>query len=165
MKNKKIIIAILIMIVLTGFDQITKVWAENFLAGKGSVNVLGEYAVLVLAKNRGGFLSVGNQANDVLWLIVFIVIPLIVLFALTFYVLTYKSTNNFCLTAWVLIFSGGLGNIIDRILYGSVTDFMNIGIGNIRTGIFNVADLYIVFFAVYVAIRYLIALKRKEVLI
>jgi signal peptidase II len=43
-----------------------------------------------------------------------------------------------------MIFSGGIGNIIDRILFDRhVTDFMNIGFGNIRTGIFNVADMCI----------------------
>lgn len=41
-----------------------------------------------------------------------------------------------------MVFSGGIGNIFDRIVYDRhVTDFMNMGIGNIRTGIFNVADI------------------------
>ena len=41
-----------------------------------------------------------------------------------------------------MVIAGGIGNIIDRILFDRhVTDFMNIGIGNIRTGIFNVADM------------------------
>ena len=40
-------------------------------------------------------------------------------------------------------FSGGISNMIDRVLSGAVIDFMNIGIGNLRTGIFNVADMAI----------------------
>ena len=41
-----------------------------------------------------------------------------------------------------MVFSGGIGNIFDRIVYDRhVTDFINMGIGNIRTGIFNVADI------------------------
>jgi signal peptidase II len=41
-----------------------------------------------------------------------------------------------------LLFSGGIGNIIDRILFDRhVTDFLNIGLGTLRTGIFNVADI------------------------
>jgi signal peptidase II len=44
--------------------------------------------------------------------------------------------------SFALIFAGGIGNIIDRILYDRhVTDFLNVGFGNIRTGIFNVADI------------------------
>jgi signal peptidase II len=45
-----------------------------------------------------------------------------------------------------LIVSGGLGNIFDRLLYDRhVTDFMNIGLGTLRTGIFNFADVYVTF--------------------
>ena len=43
-----------------------------------------------------------------------------------------------------LLFSGGIGNIIDRILFDRhVTDFINLGFLNIRTGIFNVADMWV----------------------
>jgi signal peptidase II len=39
---------------------------------------------------------------------------------------------------------GGIGNLLDRVFYdGRVIDFMNLGIGRLRTGIFNVADVYI----------------------
>ena len=43
----------------------------------------------------------------------------------------------------VLFVAGGLSNLVDRIAIGSVIDFLNIGIGPIRTGIFNVADVAI----------------------
>jgi len=42
-----------------------------------------------------------------------------------------------------LILGGGLSNLYDRIAYGKVVDFMNMGIGDLRTGIFNVADMFI----------------------
>ena len=42
-----------------------------------------------------------------------------------------------------LLIAGGLGNLIDRLVYGYVTDFLNVGIGSLRTGIFNVADMAI----------------------
>jgi signal peptidase II len=46
--------------------------------------------------------------------------------------------------AWTLILSGGLGNLFDRVSQqGLVTDFLNLGIGPLRTGIFNVADMAI----------------------
>ena len=159
---KKLTISILAIVVLIGIDQVTKKIAENLLAGKGEVNVLNDYIILILARNRGGFLSFGKGVNDIIWMILFIIIPLIVLVGLSFYILSKQKGNTFYLTVWVLVLSGGLGNIIDRILYGSVIDFMNIGIGSLRTGIFNVADLYIVFFAAYIIIKYLVCLKKKE---
>jgi signal peptidase II len=50
------------------------------------------------------------------------------------------SVGNFA--AWCLILAGGIGNLIDRVSQrGLVTDFLNVGIGPVRTGIFNVADM------------------------
>ena len=40
----------------------------------------------------------------------------------------------------ILFVAGGMSNLIDRVAMGSVIDFMNVGIGSFRTGIFNVAD-------------------------
>ena len=42
-----------------------------------------------------------------------------------------------------LVFAGGASNLADRIAHGSVIDFMNVGLGSLRTGIFNVADVAI----------------------
>jgi signal peptidase II len=42
-----------------------------------------------------------------------------------------------------LVFAGGASNLVDRISRGSVIDFMNVGLGGLRTGIFNVADVAI----------------------
>jgi signal peptidase II len=48
------------------------------------------------------------------------------------------------LISLALIFAGGIGNIIDRLLFEKhVSDFINIGIGDLRTGIFNFADVYV----------------------
>jgi lipoprotein signal peptidase len=43
----------------------------------------------------------------------------------------------------VLFLAGGLSNLADRLAIGSVIDFLNVGIGQVRTGIFNVADVAI----------------------
>lgn len=55
-----------------------------------------------------------------------------------------------------LAVGGGIGNLIDRIAFGSVTDFLNFGIGQVRTGIFNVADMAIMaglFLFLYAAMK------------
>jgi signal peptidase II len=49
--------------------------------------------------------------------------------------------NTYQTVGAALICSGGIGNLIDRLTHGGyVTDFLNVGIGPLRTGIFNVAD-------------------------
>ena len=53
-----------------------------------------------------------------------------------------SSAGPLQILALSLICSGGVGNLLDRVRYdGHVTDFLNIGIGPVRTGIFNVADV------------------------
>ncbi len=60
------------------------------------------------------------------------------------FVLFVQPMSLDMVVAWSLVLSGGLGNLVDRIINdGRVIDFMNIGIGSLRTGIFNVADVCI----------------------
>jgi signal peptidase II len=55
--------------------------------------------------------------------------------------------------AMALIASGGVGNLWDRFARGgSVVDFLNLGVGPVRTGILNIADLAIVAGAVFLAL-------------
>jgi signal peptidase II len=61
----------------------------------------------------------------------------------------------------LLVASGGMGNLLDRLFnHGAVRDFMNLGIGPIRTGVFNVADVLIVTGAVLFLIFSLKAEKK-----
>src|SRR4030095_6814365 len=71
-----------------------------------------------------------------------------------------ENTGGFLgIGAWLVI-AGGASNWIDRVVRGSVVDFMNVGIGPLRTGIFNVADVAIM---VGVAIVALTAFRNDRV--
>jgi signal peptidase II len=153
--RKKYALCTLAIAVLVILDQVTKKLAEYHLTGKGEIKVFGDYIILLYIRNRGAFLSFGHELGQVVWMTAFIIIPVIVLCALSAYIIIKKMTGTFYLTVWVLVLSGGLGNLIDRVLYGNVIDFMNIGIGSVRTGIFNVADLYMVAFTAILVIWYL----------
>src|SRR6185437_669837 len=62
------------------------------------------------------------------------------------------STARF--VALALVAGGGISNLIDRLLYdGRVTDFLNVGIGSLRTGIFNLADMAILAGALLLVLR------------
>ena len=66
------------------------------------------------------------------------------------------------LLPFALIFAGGTGNIIDRLMYNRhVTDFMNVGIGDLRTGIFNVADMCVTTAVIILVIQSLRKDKSK----
>ena len=56
---------------------------------------------------------------------------------------TRRHWQRLALLGAALVVAGGTSNLMDRISYGMVIDFMNVGIGPVRTGIFNVADMAI----------------------
>ena len=70
---------------------------------------------------------------------------LIALAVVTAYVFTTEGLRRFDVLAASLLVAGGVGNLIDRAAFaGRVTDFVTVGVGRLRTGIFNVADVLIV---------------------
>jgi len=145
------------------FDQYTKVLALTLIQGKGAIQVLGDFVILVFARNRGAFLSLGSGASPIIWYIVFVILPVLAMVLAFLYVHLKKPYDALYQVGSVLLISGGLGNIVDRIRDGSVVDFMNIGIGAVlRSGIFNVADLYIVFLVILVVIVSIINPKKVK---
>lgn len=137
--------AVLLLLVLcVGCDQITKDAAQQYLAFEPPQSWFHDTFRLVYAENTGAFLSFGDKLSKDLRVLIFQVFPALWLIALTIYLLTVKPMSMPLTIAWSLILSGGVGNVVDRVLHdGRVIDFMNLGIGSLRTGIFNVADVYI----------------------
>ncbi|NLG89587.1 MAG: signal peptidase II [Clostridiaceae bacterium] len=158
----KLVLSIISILLLVGLDQVTKKLAEINLAGKGTIPVLGNFLVLNYITNRGGFLSFGSGISNFMWHVFFIILPLVSLIAISIFIIIKKRNDAYFLSFWVFFTSGGVGNIIDRILYGEVRDFLNIGIGSLRTGIFNVADIYLNVFALLVVLIYIFRKKGKS---
>jgi signal peptidase II len=154
--------SILLIIVLIGLDQATKKIAQASLMGKGTVPVIDGFLSLIYATNRGGFLSLGSSAGGWLWWLFFVVLPLVVLALFSIYIVLKKKDDWFYLSFWVFVMGGGVGNLIDRILYGEVIDFMHIDFGFFQTGVFNVADLYLNVFALLVVLIYLIRSNKEN---
>ena len=68
-------------------------------------------------------------------------VPTLVLGFVLYYLFTNKSLDWLTTTGLCCIVGGGLANLLDRFLYGSVTDFLFMDFSILRTGIFNIADL------------------------
>ncbi len=70
-----------------------------------------------------------------------IILPLVALGYTLYYLLTKNNLPKMTILGICLIIGGGLGNIYDRIIYGSVTDFLQINFVLFKTGIVNIADI------------------------
>ena len=97
------------------------------------------------AENTGAFLSLGSRLSESARFWVLTALNSVILMLVLLVLLFRPLANTAAVLALTLILSGGVGNLIDRVFRGGkVVDFMNMGIGSLRTGIFNVADLAIV---------------------
>jgi signal peptidase II len=124
-----------------GCDRASKTIAHSTLAGSPAISLLGDTVRLELTTNPGAFLSLGAGLPEAARMILFQGLVPLTLLALC--VLAARSGAS--ALALGLIAGGGLGNWIDRISNsGAVTDFVSLGAGPLRTGIFNLADVFIV---------------------
>lgn len=139
--TKRIFLIISVLTICVGCDQGTKSVAETYLSKSEIWSFVGDIVRLQLAHNTGAFLSLGSALPESWRAGLFSVGVGIMLMALLGYILFSKSISTLELLALSLLLAGGVGNLIDRVLCGYVVDFMNIGIGSLRTGVFNVADI------------------------
>lgn len=140
----RLVLVIAILAVTIGCDQATKVAARTSLQGSGVHRIVGNVLLLVYVENTGGFLSFGSTWKPAVRTVIFSVLSAIILGALLIYTLRSRQMGMATTIALCLLAGGGIGNILDRLLRdGRVADFINLGLGSVRTGIFNFADLSI----------------------
>jgi signal peptidase II len=134
-----LLVAIVVMI---GCDRVTKHLAMTSLAGVPSQSFLHDTVRLEYAENAGGFLSLGANLSSTLRTGVFTIGTGLALLVLMMAAIR-RRWSSWALIGVGLFVAGGISNWIDRIARGAVVDFLNVGVGRVRTGIFNVADMAI----------------------
>jgi len=131
------------ILVLVGCDQTTKKVAQAELKNTDKTEIAG-IINLQYIENDGGMLSLGNKLPQEIKFIVFILVVSIFLIILFIYILKNQREVFLKQSALVLILSGGLGNLIDRVFNnGNVIDFIRIRLPLVESGIFNIADFYV----------------------
>jgi signal peptidase II len=133
-----------LLFITIGCDQLTKVVARQTLQNSRSLSYFHNSLLLEHAENSGAFLSLGSSLGNNLRFWIFTMSVALFLLVAFVFLLKSKKMNQWNTIAITLLIAGGFGNLIDRMVRGTVTDFINLGIGSLRTGIFNVADLAIV---------------------
>ncbi len=140
-KSRYLLITMLVFLSIA-FDQISKIWVRNNFESYSEKSIIGHVFTLIKVENTGAFLGMGSELSEIPRILLLIILPVIVLISITLYTYIDKSLDKLSIIGFSLIIGGGIANIFDRIVFGSVTDFLYINLGGIfKTGIFNIADL------------------------
>lgn len=146
MASKEIIKYIFLLVIIAsniGCDRISKNIVRNEIAYNETLKFLGNHFTLTKVENTGAFLSLGNSLPEKLRIILLIVLPILVMALAFIYFLKNRSISKWILIGLSFVIGGGIGNLYDRVMHGSVTDFMHINFVIFQTGIFNMADVSI----------------------
>jgi len=144
MKDATRRLLLLCLVVATiGCDRATKHLATTYLSGTPRQSFFRDTVRLEYSENAGAFLSLGAGLPPWarFWLLS---VGTGLLLAALGVLLWRRRYGGRTLVGLSLIWSGGVSNLVDRALRGVVVDFLNLGVGGLRTGIFNVADMAIV---------------------
>lgn len=144
-----------------GLDQSAKNWIVENLAYRQSLTplpLLDGWLTIVHSHNSGAVFGMLPEAN-----MLFIVIAIIVVVVIVIYY-RYLAMDSLLMRACLgLLLGGALGNLIDRLRYGYVIDFVDVGIpSSIRWYTFNVADASI--FTGVCVLAYYLLIARSETL-
>lgn len=124
-------------------DQISKHVVRESLKSEEQISIIPERLIITNIENSGAFLSLGSSLSFTTKLIVLIFFPLLILTLVSGILFTKKNLTHSSAIALCFIVGGGIGNLYDRVIRGSVTDFLHIDLFIVRTGIFNLADVSI----------------------
>ena len=140
----RFIVVMLTLCCCVGCDQVSKSAARTMLHPGVTESLFSDSLRLQLTENPGSFLSLGATLPEHLRFTLFTAAVAVILIGLVCAALFARRLSTSRFVALALVAGGGISNLIDRLLYdGRVTDFLNVGVGSLRTGIFNLADMAI----------------------
>lgn len=127
-------IYVIIAAILVAADQITKFAIKHFISDGHTVNVINGVVNFIYVENRGAAFGIMQNTR---WMLV--AMTLFILIALIGYITFTKKRHPLLLSAASLIVAGGVGNLIDRVFFGYVTDFIHTVFMDFPC--FNLADI------------------------
>ncbi|MFW5498738.1 MULTISPECIES: signal peptidase II [unclassified Maridesulfovibrio] len=140
--NKYFLAGIISAVTLV-LDQITKIAVREKMVLWASETIIPGFFNLVHVVNKGAAFGFLNRA-DITWQRnFFVVVTIIALGAIAMLLKSADKKDKFQIVGLGLVLGGAIGNLIDRILYHQVTDFLDFYYGSHHYPAFNVADIAI----------------------
>ena len=133
---KKIIFTMIICLIL---DRIIKIICINNLAFGDSLNIINNFFAITLVSNTGAAFSILSSNTLLL-----IILSIIIIFVIYFFFIRNKNLSIFMQLIYGVLLGGIFGNLIDRIVYNYVIDYLDFNILGYNFPVFNFADICIV---------------------
>ena len=165
LKNQtyKILFILFIVFANVGCDQISKKMVRESVDPQERIELVGKKFLLMNVENDGAFLSAGSNLSPALKKILLLVLPSLMLIGALIYLFLQNDLSRIAIIGWSFVIGGGIGNMYDRILYGSVTDFFYIDLGGVfHTGVFNMADVSIMVGMGFLILYYILDSRKPK---
>ncbi len=145
-------------IILVALDQATKYWARRTLAGTSAVFLIDKVLSFTYVENRGGVWGMMQGRYNI-----FAIVSVVIIVGIVYVLYRIPNTKRFfpLYLSMIFILAGAIGNLIDRIVFGFVTDFISFDIINFP--VFNVADIYVTVSAFVTAFLLCFFYKESEI--
>lgn len=152
-----IIFGIVLFFVLIAVDQATKLWARSFLMPVKSFTVIKGILDFTYVENRGAAFGIFSGKTGILAIISLAAVIGIMIY---YFKLPKTPKYKYLRVSLILIAAGAVGNLIDRVFMGYVTDFIEVTF--ISYPVFNFADICVCVGAVLFAFLVLFVIKDDE---
>lgn len=145
--NTKLIVRALmifgILLVNIGCDQVSKSIVRQNITYQERITLIEDHLTLTNVENSGAFLSMGDTLAGPFRTILLLLLPTAALLYGLGFLLFKTQASKALVFGLACIIGGGMGNLYDRFVYGSVTDFLHMDFIIFQTGVFNMADVSI----------------------
>ncbi len=126
---------------LVALDQLTKYAVAHYMRVNTALSVVPGFFNLVYVRNTGGAFSLFAGAGNRLVVYALAALSFVVVVAIAYAFAKTRKADTWARVAYICVAGGALGNLIDRIRFGEVTDFLDFHVGTLHWPAFNVADI------------------------
>ena len=161
MKRKYWVLLITCLVILL-LDQWTKYEVQQRLYLRQTVEVIHGFFNLIHIRNTGGAFGIFGGDKGGLGSLFFVVVSLIAIGSILFFFLKVKEDEKTLSLSLSLVLSGAIGNLIDRLMYGEVVDFLDFHLFSYHWPAFNIADSAITLGIGLMALELLILDKKRR---
>ncbi len=142
-ESGKYVLVLSIALVIVVFDQITKIWIDTDMKLYESIPVFDGWFSLTYVRNTGAAFSMFADMSETYRVPFFSGVAVVAVAAILYFVRSTPASQKIVLIACGFVLGGAVGNLIDRVTYGSVIDFLDVYYGDWHWPAFNVADSFI----------------------